>query len=292
MKRLVTTALIKTLRLINHLPLDTQIWVGKLLGLLLYRVSKKRRNVAKVNINLCFPNLDIDARDNLVRDTFIDNGIGVIETGMAWWSNPESFRERTHFEGLEHLEDALSQGRGAIILGAHYSTLDLGGLLFSLFHPLSAMYRPHNNPVIERVMKKGRLRCIDQLIDRRDFRTVLRQLKDNRVIWYAPDQDFGPQSSVFAPFFGVKAATVTATARLAKISRAPVMLLSHHRTEDNRYVLRLHPPLAPFPLTTEEESAHAVNRALEQGISYAPSQYMWVHRRFKSVPEIAKLYRQ
>jgi len=273
------------LRVINLLPFKAQIRVGEWLGRLLYHLAKRRRHVAAVNIRLCFPELSEAEQKQLVKDVFINNGIGIIETAMAWWSDRESFRQRVSLEGREHLDQALAQGRGVILLGAHFSTLDLGGLLFSLFYPLHTMYRPHNNPVMEHVIERGRLRSISSLIDRSDFRAVFRALKRNEIVWYAPDQDFGPTNSVYAPFFGVPAATVTATARLAKISKAPIILLSHHRTSTGRYNLRLHPPVEDFPKTSEEESATRINAELEVGIRYEPSQYMWVHRRFKTHPE-------
>lgn len=270
------------LRVINLLPFKAQIRVGKWLGHLLYHLAKSRRHVAAVNIRLCFPELSEAEQKQLVKDVFINNGIGIIETAMAWWSDRESFRQRVSLEGREHLDQALAQGRGVILLGAHFSTLDLGGLLFSLFYPLHTMYRPHNNPVMEHVIERGRLRSISSLIDRSNFRAVFRALKRNEIVWYAPDQDFGPTNSVYAPFFGVPAATVTATARLAKISKAPIILLSHHRTSTGRYNLRLHPPVEDFPKTSEEESATRINAELEVGIRYEPSQYMWIHRRFKT----------
>jgi KDO2-lipid IV(A) lauroyltransferase len=270
------------LRLINTLPFKVQLVIGTWLGHIIYRLAKSRRHVASVNISLCFPELNEADQKRLVKDVFINNGIGIIETAMAWWSDRESFRPRVTLEGQEHLDEALSEGRGVILLGAHFSTLDLGGLLFSLFYPLHTMYRPHNNPVMEHVIERGRLRSISSLIDRSDFRAVFRALKRNEIVWYAPDQDFGPTNSVYAPFFGVPAATVTATARLAKISKAPIILLSHHRSSTGHYNLRLHPPVEDFPKTSEVESAARINAELEVGIGYEPSQYMWVHRRFKT----------
>lgn len=273
------------LRVINFLPFKLQLKVGALLGTLLYHLAGSRRHVTRTNLALCFPELNDAARETMVKDVFINNGIGVVETAMAWWSDKESFQKISSLEGREHLEQALQQSKGVILLGAHYSTLDLGGLLFSLHFPLHTMYRPHNNLVMESILEKGRLRSVSSLIDRSDFRGVLRTLKRNEIVWYAPDQDFGPKHSVYAPFFGVECATVTATARLAKMSKAPILMLSHHRTAEGKYVLRLHPPVTPFPLENDEASAARINAELEVGIRYEPAQYMWVHKRFKTHPK-------
>ena len=272
------------LRLINQLPFGLQLKIGAVLGSVIKTLASKRRHVADVNIQLCFPQLSDSEQAKLVGETFKNNGIGIIETAMAWWSDRESFRTKVSIEGKEHLDLALSEGKGVILLGAHYSTLDLGGLLFSLFYPLHTMYRPHNNPLMDKVITKGRLRSIDTMIDRSDFRSVLKALKRNEIVWYAPDQDFGPKNSVYAPFFGVSAATTPATAKLAKLSKSPVILLSHHREPDGTYTLRLHPRIEHFPLESDVDSATRINQEIEKGINYQPSQYMWVHRRFKTHP--------
>ena len=273
------------LRLVNMLPFDAQLKTGSLLGRVIYRIAKSRRHVAEVNISLCFPELSEKEQDTLVKNIFINNGIGIIETAMAWWSDRESFKQRVTLEGREHLDAALKQGKGVILLGAHFSTLDLGGLLFSLFYPLNTMYRPHNNPLMEHFIQKGRLRSIDKLIDRSDFRTLIRALRANEIVWYAPDQDFGPKHSVYAPFFGVEAATVTATSRIAKMNSSPVVMLTHHRLQDGSYKLVLHPAVEEFPCGTDEQSAARINKELEAGIRMEPAQYMWVHKRFKSHPK-------
>lgn len=272
------------LRLVNTLPFQTQLSVGKWLGLALFHIAPKRRHVVYINLKLCFKELNETQLQKMVRQVFIENGIGIIETAMAWWSPREDFRQRVTIEGKEHLEEALSKGQGVILLGAHFSTLDLGGLLFSLFYSLHTMYRPHNNLLMDQVITKGRLRSIDSMIDRSDFRSVLKALKRNEIVWYAPDQDFGPTNSVFAPFFEVPAATVPATARLAKMSKSPVIMLSHHRTIDGQYILRVHQPVEPFPLEDDVASATRINQEIEKGIRYEPTQYMWVHRRFKTHP--------
>lgn len=273
------------LRVVNLLPFKVQLMVGGWLGRIIYLLAKSRRHVARVNIGLCFPELTSIEQERLVKDVFINNGIGIIETAMAWWSDRDSFRARVRLEGQEHLEQALSEGRGVILLGAHFSTLDLGGLLFSLYYPLSTMYRPHNNPLMEYFIQRGRLRSIDKLIDRSDFRTLIRALKANEIVWYAPDQDFGERHSVYAPFFGVPAATVTATDRLARMNKSKVIMLTHHRESDGQYRLVIHPAIEEFPRNTEEESAERINEELERGIRINPAQYMWIHKRFKSHPK-------
>jgi len=138
---------------------------------------------------------------------------------------------------------------------------------------------------MEHFIQRGRLRSIDKLIDRSDFRTLIRALKANEIVWYAPDQDFGPKNSVYAPFFGVPAATVTATNRLARMNGSLLLMLTHHRSSDGNYDLKVHAAISPFPLEDEISSAARINLELERGIRINPAQYMWIHRRFKTHPQ-------
>lgn len=279
-----TWAGLSLLRFIRLLPFSLQIGIGSLVGNLIYLIAIKRRQITETNLALCFPEHGALNRKQMTKDVFKNSGIGLIETACAWWAPLSNFDSKIKIEGRQYLDNALMQGKGVILLGAHYSTLDLGGLLFSRFYNLHTMYRPHNNPLMESIIDRGRRRFISSLIDRHDFRGVVRALKKNEIVWYAPDQDFGPNNSVYAPFFGVEAATVTATARLAKLSKSPIVMLSHHRNSDNTYTLRLHPPVEPFPLEDDRESATRINQEIEKGILYDPTQYMWMHRRFKTHP--------
>ena len=278
--------------LLNRLPWKLQILLGRILGRLLHLFNRKRRLVTEVNVRLCFPELTSREQAQLVRRIFENNGIGFFETAMAWWSPLRLFRNRIHFKGREYLEAALAEGRGVLLLGAHFSTLDLGGLLFAQHYPVDAMYRRHNNDLMEEIINRGRSRYFGQSIERSNIRAVIKALRQNHIIWYAPDQDFGRKHSVFARFFGVQAATITATARLARLNDSPVLMLAQHRLPDGTYELELFPALEGFPSGDDEADAQRINDELEKAIRKDPSQYMWVHRRFKTQPEgKAHLYR-
>ncbi|WP_409524151.1 LpxL/LpxP family Kdo(2)-lipid IV(A) lauroyl/palmitoleoyl acyltransferase [Nitrincola sp. MINF-07-Sa-05] len=272
------------LRLIALLPYGAQLKIGKALGVVLYHLARRRRHITEVNLRLCFPELDDKARDRMAREVFIHNAIGVMEAGMAWWAPKEWFRERTQIKGREHLDAALKQGCGVILLGAHFTTLDLGGVLLGFYYPFNTMYRRHNNPVLEEVIDKGRSRT-SSTIERSNLRQVLRALRANEIIWYAPDQDFGAHQSVYAPFFGVQAATITATSRLVKLNQSPILMISQHRLPDNRYEVEIYPIIKPFPTGDDVADATRINQEIERAIRKDPAQYMWVHRRFKTHPK-------
>ncbi len=273
------------MRLIAFLPFYWQLKLGTALGYLLFIFARQRRKIAAINIQLCFPKLSAERQAALVKQTMIENGIGLIETCIAWWSWQRIHLSDIDVEGAEYLADAKALGRGVVLVGAHYSTLDMGGVLMSVINKVDVMYRTHKNPVFNYVMVNSRKQFCKNVIERGDMRQVIRCLKAGNIVWYAPDQDYGVKHSVFAPFFDVPAATITATSRLAKINHSPVLILSHHRKADGLgYRVCISPPLENFPSGDDVLDATAINTALAREIRKFPAQYMWVHRRFKSRP--------
>ena len=189
-------------------------------------------------------------------------------------------------DGREHLDAALARGRGALLLSGHFTTLEIGAARLGLDAPVDGVYRPHADPSMERASRDGRQRFGGLLLDRADVRGMLRRLRSNRAVWYAPDQDPGPRHGVFAPFFGRPAATLTATARLARASGAPVLPFRVER-EARRPRLAGRDragALADFPSGDAIADAARINEVIERWARASPEQYLWVHRRFKTRP--------
>lgn len=273
-----------------QMPHRLRLALGRALGILLYHVARNRRHIATVNIDLCFPELDTAARRRLVRETMISNITGLLETALGWWGSDRHLRRMVRVEGLENVVAAKAQGRGVLLLGAHFTTLDFAGRLVSLFIEMDVIYRESKNVVIEHIIRKGRESVFGHVIERSDMRTVLRRLKAGDVVWYAPDQDYGRKHSVFAPFFGVTAATITGTARLARMNDSPVVFLTHYREPDGSYLLQFLKIPAEFPSGDDVADATLINHEIEMAIRRCPDQYMWVHRRFKTQPEGKALF--
>ncbi len=266
-----------------HLPFALQMYIGRLIGLLSHRLAGERRRICRINIALCFPELDKAEQARLVRETFISNGIGVMEIGMAWCRKPQSFRQRVTVSGLDRLEAASARGKGVLLVCAHFSTLEFAGSLLSLFHPMDVTYRRHKNPLFETLMTRSRQRLYGAVIERRDVRQALRSLKSGRTLWYAPDQDYGPKHSVFVRFFGVPAATITATSRFASLNGSAVVFFSHYRKADNSgYHLDFSEPLSDYPTGDDAADASRINAIIEAAIRKHPEQYIWLHKRFKT----------
>lgn len=275
------------LRIIVLLPYPLLVLLGRAIGWLIYHLVAKRRRVAEINIAHCFPLLSSDEQQRLVRETIDSSAIAVFEGGLSWWGSNKRLQRLHRIEGVEHLQQARAQGKGVIMLGGHYTTLEISGRLLA-FHTdgIHPIYKPARNALFDAVMVSSRKRLFSGLLNNSDMRAILRTLKKGDIIWYAPDQDFGMERSVFAPFFGIPTATLTTTARLAKLSGAPVLPFYSQRLSDNRgYVIKLLPPLEDFPSGDDVADATRVNKVIEAGVLDAPGQYLWVHRRFKSRPE-------
>lgn len=274
------------MRLMALLPYRLQMAIGSGIGWLMYKFLKERRTFGEINLKMCFPNLSDQERQQLLRDHFDALGKGMIETTIAWWTSDRRLKKRHSITGLEHYDAAIKQGKGVILLGAHFTTLEIGIRLLALHRTFRGMYRQHDNPLFDDIQRHRRESYVEVAHERRDVRGTLRSLKQKHAIWYAPDQDYGPKHSVFAPFFGVPAAMITATARLSKLSGAPVVPFFQTRREDGSgYDLKLLPPLKDFPSGDDVKDATAINQVIEEEIRLQPAQYLWVHRRFKTQPE-------
>jgi KDO2-lipid IV(A) lauroyltransferase len=269
-----------------QLPYRIQLWLGASLGMLGYALMKKRRKITLTNIELCFPELNTQQQQALVKKNFRSSGTALLETLLAWWGSERRMKKLLqHVEGLEHLQQALQQGKGVILLSAHLTCLEIGGRLLALHQPFAVMYKRTRNPLMETVIQHSRETHFQKAIPHHDMRAMVRSLKQNLVCWYAPDQDFGDQHSVFAPFMGVSTATLIATSRLARMSGAAVVPFFQRRLEDGSgYALSILPPLEQFPSGDDVADATRINHIIEQQIRTAPDQYLWMHKRFKTRP--------
>jgi len=274
--------------LLAQLPYVWLLKLGRGLGALVYRLAHSRRKIVRRNLELCFPQMDGQARERLAKENFASTGIAVFEMAISWWWPLSRLRKLGRIEGLEHLQQAQQQGQGVILMAAHFTTLEIGAALLGGQHSIDGMYRTHDNPLFDWLQRKGRERhnAMSLAVDREDVRGALRLLRQGRALWYAPDQDYGRKHSLFVPLFGVNAATVTATSSFARLGKARVLPFTQERLPNGRgYRLVVHPHFEDFPGESEEADCLRINQWLEQAISTHPEQYLWAHRRFKTRPE-------
>lgn len=273
--------------LIVLLPYPIIYRIGCGLGHIAMRVMKRRTQIADRNLELCFPEMSTQARHELMVKNFESVGMGLMETGMAWFWPDWRVARWFDISGIEQVRALLEQKRGILLIGIHFLTLELGARVFGIQTPGIGVYRPNDNPLIDWLQTWGRLRSNKAMLDRKDLKGMVKALKQGEIVWYAPDHDYGPRNSVFAPLFAVdQAATTSGTWMLAKLSSAAIVPFVPRRKSDGKgYELVVLTPNATPPLDSAEVTAVWMNSIVEKCILMAPDQYMWLHRRFKTRPE-------
>ncbi|WP_084545199.1 hypothetical protein [Derxia gummosa] len=272
---------IAALRFVPH-PLLRALGNG--LGALLWRVAGSRRRIVLRNLELCFPELDAAARERLGRAHVRMLARSLLDRSFAFSASAERLRQLVKIEHRERLPD----DRPVILLSPHFVGLDAGAAVLSIDRDWCSVMSTQSNPVFDKAVRDGRLRFGHGLLLSRQegLRAIVRAIRDLRAFYYLPDMDFGPRDSVFVPFMGVPAATITGLARLAQMTRAAVVPCVTRMTDDG-YVVTLYPEWENFPGDLPpDDPAHArrMNAFIEERIREMPEQYYWVHRRFKTRP--------
>lgn len=263
-------------------PFKVQWQISRGLAWLTYTLAKSRRKIAQVNVDICFPELSAEEKDALVKKIFHENMQGYLDSGTAWFGNYARFKPTLEVVGKEHLDNVLNKGQGVVMAGAHFSILDLAGALTSLVCDLNVTYRPLDNKLMNAIMMRGRYRFCRNCYHKKDVKGFIDCLQRGEMLWYAPDQDYGRKHSVFAPFFGKQAATITGLTFLSQSGDAKIIPYSYHRKENGKqeYILEFFEPL---PDTGDEaQDAANYNAWLEGVIRRYPAQYLWLHKRFKT----------
>ena len=270
-----------------QLPYPVLCFLGTRIGAMARPFLKRRESIARKNLELCFPQHSAEEREKMIAENFRSLGMALVETGMAWFWPDRRIARWTEVIGMEHIRDVQAQKRGILLVGIHFLTLELGARQFGMQEPGIGVYRPNDNPLIDWLQTWGRLRSNKSMLDRKDLKGMIKALKKGEVVWYAPDHDYGPRSSVFVPLFAVEqAATTTGTWMLARMSGACLVPFVPRRKPDGKgYQLIMLPPECSPPLDDAETTAAWMNKVVEKCIMMAPEQYMWLHRRFKTRPE-------
>ncbi len=277
-------------RVLTRVPWSIRRVLARGLGAFVFHVVPIRRHVVMVNLRLCFPEKSPAELRALARAHYHALALGLFETCEAWWARADRL-PRFRILGRENLDAALARGKGALILTGHATTLELCSRMMSVEVPFGCLYRDPNNPVVASVMRRSRERLTSVAVHFDDLRGLLRALKQNLLIWYAPDQGKRTKMSEILPFFGVPALTNTATSRIAQMSGASVIPYFGRRLPDGTYELEILPALDNFPSGDHTADALRVNRIIEDFVRRAPEQYFWVHRRFKRRgPDLPDVY--
>lgn len=274
-------------RLILCLPYPLLVRLGKALGKLFAKLKfgKRRIQIARRNLQLCFPHYSDAQIERILAENTDSIGMAIIETGMAWFWSDSRILKWSKVEGLEHLKQP--EDVGVIFVGVHFLTLELGARIVGIHHQGIGVYRPNDNPLLDWIQYRGRVRSNKGMLDRKDVRGMIKVLRAGETIWYAPDHDYGRRKSVFVPFFAVEQACTTTGSwiLLGSAPNAVVVPFSPIRHADySGYTVKISPAVDFSQCKDETETAIQMNKLVETEIMRAESQYMWLHRRFKTRP--------
>src|SRR6056297_550301 len=282
----LTRIALKPIEWIGRLPLRHAQHATRWLAGPMRLLMRRRSMIMRRNLELCFPELDDRGRARLARGHFRNLAESIGEISYAWHHRDPLQGDAGDVVGLQHLERARADGRGVMLLTGHFTCLELAARVSGEKIRGSGIYRPLDNPVLEDLQIRGRSRYAEAMIPRKNLRAMVRHLRNGGVLWYAPDQDLGPERSEFAPFFGIPTATAVGMLELARLGRAHVVpMMPRKDPATGRVSIILEPPLDPFPSGNPVEDLTRFNALLERHVRAAPETYWWLHRRFKTRPE-------
>ncbi len=273
--------------LVHWLPVAWQSSLGAGLGALLYRVAGARRRVAERNVELCLPELDAAARDQLVREQFRWLGRSIVERGLLWYAPRERIEHLIEVEGDVGLAE---RTEGAVMwLVPHFIALEVAAIAVQLFQSRrgATIYQRQSNPVFDAAMRAGRERFGRSVLFARNdsAKPLLRAIRNDGLGFFnLPDMDFGLKDAEFLPFFGVPAATLVAPARMARLLDMTVQPVVAEMREGGGWRVRFHEPWIGWPGDDPVAGTRRLNEWIEAEVRRHPAQYLWVHKRFKTRP--------
>lgn len=285
MKRLRASILMGIAAWLGRRPLPVLERLSRSLGRLAWVALPQRRRVTLRNLEACFPELDPPAREALARRTFASVAMGFLETFVGWYGDPGQWRGRVEIVGLEHLE--CPEGRGALLLTGHFACIELAGrMLNDAFREPAAMVvrGQQRNEHVEALVEARRTSHASESVPKKSVRRMLQILRSGGRLMYGPDQNF-TTGAVFAPFFGVAAATPTATASLVERAGARVLPTWGIREPGPRYRIVIDAPWEDYPSGDPLTDATRLNAWIEDRVREAPDQYLWLHRKFRNRPD-------
>lgn len=283
--RLVTRGGIVFMQVLALLPLSVTRALGVVLGWVLYAVVGSRRRVVNTNFALCFPKLSADERRKLTLQTFVYFAQAWLDRAWLWHAPKGWVQQRVQVTGaVQELEG----NEPTVIFLPHFFGLDAAwaGIALQMPRPSTTIYTDQSNKLVDRWILRGRRRFGNLRLFGRaaGVKPIVAALREGQPLYLLPDMDFGPDDSVFVPFYGLPTATVPSLSRFAKLGRAKVLPLLPRITPTG-YEVQVLPAWTDFPSEDAVADTALMNERLQGYIDTMPAQYYWVHKRFKTRPE-------
>jgi len=281
----LTQVVIALMWLVRFLPLRALAAVGSAAGMVAFWLVRERREVTRINLAKCFPDMQAGERERLARAHFRAFGRSFAEHALLWWAPRERVERLVRVAGLDRLQ--AQRGTPVILFAPHFIGFDAGFTRLACEIDMVAMYARQKDALLSERLERGRTRFGDQrLVSRQEgVRAILVALREGRPFFYLPDQDYGPKESIFVPFFGVPTATVPGLSRLARLAGAKVMpCVTRILPGGEGYALEIEPPWEGFPSGDLAADTRRMNAYIERKAIEIPEQYLWMHKRFKTRP--------
>jgi Kdo2-lipid IVA lauroyltransferase/acyltransferase len=278
------------LRGVALLPLPLIALIGAGLGELLHLTMPRRRHIASTNIRACFPELSPSEQRKLVRAHFRSFTQAALATPISWWGSERRMKRLVRTPGIEHFQSALAAKKPVILLVAHFVAIEVAGMVLAPDYTMIDLYKRPSNRFFDWLIRTRRTRYRSRaggaLVERSEgIKPVIRAMRQGGSFFYLSDQDQGMEGAVFAPFFGIPTATLTALGRLTQLTGAVVIPCFARQLPRGRgYELRFQPPLEDFPTDDVLADTARMNKVIEDAVREMPEQYFWSHRRFKTRP--------
>ncbi len=274
--------------LLSILPHRLRMIAGKIIGSCIYLFNKKRVDIARTNIKMCFTNMDVQSIENMTKNYFLNLGRTFADFPVLWWKNNNSVQKMIEVHGVENIDSALAKGKGVIALTAHTVSLDFAGRSLSKY-PIISMYKPFRNKLINWFIGRSRSKSTDNAIvfprDNFPFKNVLHALKKPNIFFYVGDEDLGSENSEFADFFNQKKSTLVAIRKIVEITNCSVVpVLNLFDSKTRKYITYIDEPLTNFPSNSAADDARLINSSFEKLISIEKNEYMWSLRFFQTRP--------
>lgn len=273
--------------LTSFLPHSARKAIATVIAKRLVTLKRGATKRARVNLSMCFPEKTEAEREAILLNQFITAGTFLLGFAALSVRSKSWLEENTIIRGEEHLRQIKDNNESAILLVPHTWTIDIPAvLLASRGLPVSAMAKEQHNLLYDWLMHKQRVQYGGRVYERSGgIKPFIRSIKDGYLGYYLPDEDLGPEHSVFVDFFGTTKATISGLGRLSKLSRAKIVpLLAMYNLNTGHYEIDVYPPLEPFPTGDEQQDARAMNQCIENYVSQHPEQYMWILRLLKTRP--------
>lgn len=276
---------------LRGLPLARAFRFGERLGAMAMKIDRPNRPIAMKNLEIAFPELSYEGRLKIIRGMYRNWGWMLAEWAHMGKLDRSNIEQYAVYEGKEYWDEAerVSNGRGGIVLTAHFGNFELLPLAHSIYgYRIAVVHRPLRNPLIDQAVRDARIRSGNQLVARKGGgMEIMRLLRKNWHVGIPLDLDV--RKGVFVDFFGKLASTSDGVARLARMTGAPVAPCFIVRVGDTMHHKIQIKPLIEIVKTSDAEADIRENtqrcvKAIEEAIREHPDHWNWIHRRWKTRP--------